>query len=168
MITRSLNWIATIDNGHESEIKELDSQLRDFYSNSPNYYKEIDFTANNWIDPHETGYKEIIKTAETSEAICEIGCGSANILKHYPHLAKKYSGCDFSEALMAKNTSTFPYATFSKIEKPNSLPFEERKFDLLFSYFVLKHSTNPSMLLVESARIVKPGGTLILLCPEFI
>ncbi len=167
MLTRKINWIPSW-NGHESEIKMLEEKLFEFYSTNSDYYEKIDFTSDNWINPDEIGYQEIIKIAAFRDSICEIGCGNANLLVHYPYLASKYSGCDFSDLIMRKNRIAFPEATFSKIEEPNTLPFPDSSFDFVFSVFVLEHSTNPSKLLDECARILIPGGMLAILCPDFM
>ena len=69
--------------------------------------------------------------------ICEIGCGSANILKHHPGIATKYTGLDFSEKLLNENSAKFPNARFTPIETANYFPEEDERFDLVFSVFCL-------------------------------
>ena len=168
MITREINWVESIDPNNRLKLKTLENQLADFYSSNPDYYANIDFTSNNWIDVNEIGYREILKIISECKEICEVGCGSANILKHHTHLEPLYSGCDFSELLMEKNRQFYPKANFTAIKEPNILPFPDISFDLVFSIFVIEHSTNPAKFLKECSRILKPGGKLIILCPDFL
>jgi SAM-dependent methyltransferase len=142
--------------------------LTDFYSTQLSYYKEIDFTSDNWIDQTELGYQQILCQARKAVRICEIGCGNANILKHHPKLQSHYFGCDFSTELMERNMSAFPSARFTQITRANSIPFSDQAFDFVFSVFVLEHSTNPGLFLDECARVLAPGGRLTILCPDFL
>ena len=168
MITRRVDWVSSIQPENRAKLLELENKLSAFYETNPNYYSEIDFTSSNWINPSETGYQFVAKTALESSTICEVGCGSANILKHHSKLETNYSGCDFSPLLMRKNKELYPAANFKAIDKPNVLPFADASFDLVFSIFVIEHSTNPAKLLDECSRILKPGGKLLILCPDFL
>jgi len=39
---------------------------------------------------------------------------------------------------------------------------------LVFSVFVLEHTTNPALFLNECVRMLKKDGVLIILCPDFM
>jgi SAM-dependent methyltransferase len=67
-----------------------------------------------------------------------------------------------------QNQKRYPAASFKKISVPNQLPFEEGKFDLVFSVYVIEHTTNPAIFLDECIRVLKPGGVLIILCPDYM
>ncbi len=168
MITRKINWVSGIKAEHQHAITLLDQKLSSFYAGNKNYYGDINFTADNWIDENEEGYKTIIKEVNKSAKVCEFGCGSANILKHYAHLQDTYYGCDFSEELIRSNQLNYPRAHFVQFATANKLPFENEMFDVVFSTFVIEHSTNPAALLLECKRILKPGGKLMILCPDFM
>ncbi len=168
MVSRKLNWWPSVNGANAALISELEKKIALFYAENPDYYSDIEFTSHNWIHSDEAGYKEIVAFAKRSNAICEFGCGSANILKHFPMLASKYNGCDFSAKLMHENSIKYPGAGFSQIQEPNELPYADRQFDLVFSVFVLEHATRPSQLLSECNRILKPGGRLVILCPDFL
>jgi SAM-dependent methyltransferase len=168
MISRRIDWVASLDEQNHKKIELLETKLSDFYSKNKDYYSDIDFTSGNWINPDEKGYREILKQANNSLDICEVGCGGANILKHNQRLEARYTGCDFSDELMKKNKSLYPAATFIRITKPNVLPLADQAFDFVFLVFVIEHSTNPARLLDECQRILKPGGHLMILCPDFL
>jgi len=89
MADRKINWVSSTNDTNKQIISSLESQLSDFYSHAQDYYNDIDFTANNWIK-NEPGYIDIAQVARNSKKILEVGCGSANILKHKTELEKKY------------------------------------------------------------------------------
>ncbi|CAN5895067.1 hypothetical protein BH11BAC4_BH11BAC4_01100 [soil metagenome] len=168
MISRKIRWLPSVGKENGQAIASLEKQLEAFYQKNPDYYGDIEFTADNWINEAEEGYKQIASLVKESNSVCEFGCGSANILKHFPALQSKYSGCDFSEQLISSNRQKYPGAFFETIKVPNELPFAAGKFDLVFSVFVLEHCTRPSKVLDECYRILAPGGRLVILCPDFL
>jgi ubiquinone/menaquinone biosynthesis C-methylase UbiE len=168
MINRKIDWLQSIDDNNKLKLNILEKQLADFYASNPDYYTNIDFTSTNWIDTSEVGYQEILKIVSGMEKICEVGCGSANMLKHHVQFRARYSGFDFSDQLMKHNQFLYPEATFRVIEVPNTFPFDDESFDVVFSVFVIEHSTDPSKFLNECSRILKPGGSLVILCPDFL
>ena len=137
-----------------------------FYASSENYYGDIDFTAKAWLE--DACYLDIARRLEACRSIAEIGCGSANILQHYPSLVSRYVGCDFSGQLLAKNQKRYPAARFRQIEQANTLPLETASVDAVFSVFVIEHVVYPHLFLDECQRILKPGGLFILRCPDFL
>ena len=46
-----------------------------------------------------------------------------------------------------------------------SLPFEDKSFDLTFSTCLLAHVTNPSAVIREALRVTKTGGAVVFLLP---
>jgi SAM-dependent methyltransferase len=168
MISRKLNWLPGIHYSNHSQIKVLEKKIAAFYKNNQGYYGDIDFTADNWINENEEGYKQIISYLCESKMACEFGCGNANILKHFPQFQPGYSGCDFSEQLIKRNKEKYPEASFELISIPNELPYPDEAFDMVFSVFVLEHCTFPSKLLDECYRILQSGGRLTILCPDFL
>src|SRR5688572_17676436 len=103
MVSRKIVWLPSINNANKYVISSLENQLIDFYAHSKNYYSDIDFTSVSWKNNNELGYMDIIEAAHNSKIILEVGCGSANILRHTTELQNKYYGCDFSEDLLKKN-----------------------------------------------------------------
>jgi len=46
------------------------------------------------------------------------------------------------------------------------LPFDDNRFDAGVSFEVLEHTPNPARLLSELARVVKPGGAVVVSTPN--
>lgn len=165
-VTRKLNWISSVKPENQSVLVDLQRRMAEFYAKSPDYYGAIDFTASNWLS--NEFYCDIVQRLQTANSIVEVGCGSANILAHHPNLVDRYSGCDFSNALLDSNRSRYPNAQFREILEPSILPFESESADVVFSVFVIEHTIYPSKFLDECYRLLRPGGTFILLCPDFL
>ncbi len=54
----------------------------------------------------------------------------------------------------------------SNVEK-EKLPFDDNSFDILFSKSFIEHLSDPSNYLDEAFRVLKPGGMLLTLVPDW-
>ncbi len=52
------------------------------------------------------------------------------------------------------------------VEKRGSLPFSDDSFDIVFFGDIIEHLFDPESALLEMSRILKPGGKLIISCPN--
>jgi SAM-dependent methyltransferase len=164
--TRRLDWVSAIDPRNVPELARLAERLVDFYTHSPSYYADIDFSAGAWQT--DRCYRDIVNRLAPRQQIAEVGCGSANLLRHQPGFIPRYTGCDFSPELMARNRATYPGATFVPIMRPRELPFASGSADAVFSTFVLEHVVYPHEFLLECWRVLRPGGLFIVRCPNFL
>ncbi|MBL0056504.1 MAG: hypothetical protein IPP31_09970 [Chitinophagaceae bacterium] len=121
-ITRKLNWHSSLLGGEE--LAALETALAGFYAGNPKYYANIDFTSDNWVNEEELGYQRIVKLVKDAQSICEIGCGSANILKYNSGIASRYTGLDFSPVQMQMNREIYPGASFIAFEQANVFPVQ--------------------------------------------
>jgi SAM-dependent methyltransferase len=163
-----IRWISSVKDKYKDDLIALQSRLQQFYSTNRDYYKDIDFTHNNWTDPDQKIYAEILDVLDASERILEIGCGKANILAARPDIQSRYTGLEFSPEIIKKNQLKYPEASFYRIKDPLKYPIPDKSFDLIFSVFVLEHLVFPVSFLQEMSRILRTGGILIILCPDFL
>ncbi|MGE3332767.1 MAG: methyltransferase domain-containing protein [Rhodospirillaceae bacterium] len=49
-----------------------------------------------------------------------------------------------------------------------ALPFPDSSFDVVYSTNVLEHTNDPAQVLREAVRVLKPGGTLQIVCPNYL
>ena len=49
-----------------------------------------------------------------------------------------------------------------------ALPFDDNHFDIVYSSNVLEHTADPKQVLREAVRVVKPGGFVQLVCPNYL
>ncbi|MEP7293444.1 MAG: class I SAM-dependent methyltransferase [Chloroflexota bacterium] len=112
-----------------------------------------------WTDPHIISHR-LLAQAMAQRAtfahgwMLDIGCGSKPYIHLFGHV-KRYIGIDLP--------SPSPIDIYaSGLE----LPFCSSSFDTLLCNEVLEHVPEPSTLISEAARILKPGGYLILTTPQ--
>ncbi len=71
---------------------------------------------------------------------------------------------EVSPRMIAQAQACFPGETFIQTDL-HTLPFADGEFDFILSLETLEHTPDPLALLRELARVLKPGGTLVLSCP---
>jgi len=142
--------------------------MHKFYATSLSYYGDIDFTADTWVDETQLETQDILIEASRSNTVLEVGCGKANILKSGRLIPRHYTGIDLSHEVIDNNRATFPDATFICIEDLSRFPVDTGLFDYVFSHYVLEHCVFPNLFLDECVRVLRLGGVLSILCPDFL
>ena len=100
--------------------------------------------------------------------LLDVGCGTGGMLrqlgKAYPRW--RLSGLDVSEkavAYLLRSGHTEVIAASA-----NSLPLRDGTFDVLVSLDVMCHDlVNPERMLCECARVLRPGGIMVLNLPAY-
>jgi len=87
----------------------------------------------------------------------DLGCGNAPYRSWFESRVDKYLTADFppvSEAVQVACNS-------------ENMPFQDASFDTVLCTQMLEHVPHPWLAAGEMARILKPGGILILSCPQY-
>jgi SAM-dependent methyltransferase len=74
-------------------------------------------------------------------------------------------GVDLDEGVVAHAGRHYPRARFEKADLL-ALPFDDASFDAVVSFQVIEHVSAPREFLAECARVLRPGGRLILSTPN--
>lgn len=128
-----------------------------------------------WASFYDTVYTNLLAYARRDAVaaavacgpeILEVGVGTGLSLPEYPPQCR-VSGCDLSEHMLAK--------AFEKIEAHDlktvrglsvmdacNLGFADRQFDAVVAQFLLTLVPSPEQALDEFARVLKPGGEIII------
>lgn len=167
-VSRKFNWVSALDKNMSGQLNTLQSQMADYYSKNNDYYTDISFNENVWLDDRLSTHRDIISILKPCENILEVGCGRSQILRACPELIPNYTGLDFSSELMKKNQLEFSNAKFHVFSDPVKFPFPDQSFDCVFSHFVIEHTVHPDVFLDECLRVLKPNGYLVILCPDFL
>jgi 2-polyprenyl-3-methyl-5-hydroxy-6-metoxy-1,4-benzoquinol methylase len=95
--------------------------------------------------------------------LLDIGCGwDARLLKTVKPYIKQGKGIDFKAPLIHEdNIQTFSV----KLDK--ELPFQDQSFDFITMLAVLEHIENDLDILKECARLLRPGGGLLITVPSW-
>ncbi|PZX57800.1 methyltransferase family protein [Algoriphagus ratkowskyi] len=164
----TIDWVSSIEPKNSKKLNELSQKMGDYYTNNTVYYDDISNGEFRWKDESFLPCQKIVELAKVSPKILEIGCGESPILKIFPELIPKYSGIDFSPNIIANNQRKYQEADFSVINDPYSYPYKDEQFDLIFSVFVIEHTVFPQKFLDECIRMLKPGGKIIVLAPNYL
>lgn len=88
----------------------------------------------------------------------EVGCGTGLILERVAAVAGEAVGIDLSPGMLEKARER----GLTVHEAPaTKLPFEDARFDLVYSFKVLAHVPEIETALTEMARVCAPGGTIL-------
>lgn len=96
--------------------------------------------------------------------LLETGCGRGDLLEEFRKIGIKVRGTDLLESA----GNEYPKLKIFKnnIEK-EKLPFVDECFDVVFSKSFVEHLYNPEIFFKESMRVLKKGGVLITLTPDW-
>ena len=116
----------------------------------------------------EKGRKAAISaTNKLGGRVLEVGVGTGISLPIYaPHV--RVFGTDISEAMLAKAKQRVAQQRLKNVEglavmDAEKLEFEDGSFDVVMAQYVVTAVPNPEAALDEFARVLRPGGELIIL-----
>ena len=98
--------------------------------------------------------------------LLEIGAGRPDVLNGFRLAGLEVFGCDISrvsEIACKREKIPFKYVNLDK----EKLPYKDKTFDVVYSKSVIEHMLNPLMFVTESFRVLKPGGVLLVLTPDW-
>jgi len=107
-------------------------------------------------------------------AVLDIGCGTGQFerLVLLDHPEQRMVGVDLSEKMLEiaqQKCQAYPNVTFC-IASASALPFLGHSFDVVVSASALHYFDRPEVSLAEMRRVVKPGGSVVILdwCKDYL
>lgn len=118
--------------------------------------------SNNWDDDI---FRSILEKRINSAADClDYGAGRGNVRQmNFRGIAKFVAGIDPDDAVLQN-----PHLDEAKLLDltTNTIPYEDNRFDVVFSDNVLEHVANPEAVFREISRVLKPGGVFLAKTPN--
>lgn len=98
------------------------------------------------------------------QRLLEPGCGRGDFLEAFRHNGLECYGVDLSpEAGKLLDSIEVLQCDFEK----QHLPYEDNFFDVVYNKSLLEHLRNPDYFLKDVYRVLKPGGLLLCLVPDW-
>ena len=100
---------------------------------------------------------------KSKSKILDLGCGRGEFLRGFIDCGMQGYGFDMSDS--AKNLC---HDAEIKVGDLNErLPYDDNFFDVIYSKSVIEHLYYPEKITIEANRILKPGGLIITMCPNW-
>ena len=97
--------------------------------------------------------------------LLELGCGRGDFLKQFRKIGMKCCGIDRDIAAKEYSPELDIRIADLAVEK---FPFEDNSIDIIYHKSVIEHFYSPDHLMKQSFRVLKPGGKLIILTPDWV
>jgi SAM-dependent methyltransferase len=100
-----------------------------------------------------------------AQRVLDFGCDDGAFLASLKGVPELY-GCDINPQAVERARAAVPEGKFFVVGATPETPFEDNFFDAVSLLSVLEHVPDERALLGEIHRILKPGGTAIVLVPH--
>ena len=94
------------------------------------------------------------------EKLLDIGCGYGFYTDYFRSIGAEAIGVDGSEKMIAAAKERYPLTDFLVTDITKPLPFENERFDIVFSNQVFMDIENVDFVFAECRRVLKTGGLL--------
>lgn len=118
------------------------------------------------IDPSTyQKYVDWMSVPQHGARLLDVGCGTGTVVQLLAARGYDVIGVDPNRISLAEARKS---GLGSYIETDSyQLPFADASFDVVGSYTVLEHMGEPDVTLSEQIRVLRPGGRLVVACPNF-
>jgi 2-polyprenyl-3-methyl-5-hydroxy-6-metoxy-1,4-benzoquinol methylase len=102
-------------------------------------------------------------------AVLEIGCGRGGFAASLYRRGARVTASDFSLAALDLARKEFTGLEVKWLQADiEQLPFDDSAFDTVISCETIEHVPDPSKAISELARVLRPGGRLVLTTPNYL
>ncbi|OGS06550.1 MAG: hypothetical protein A3J70_15775 [Elusimicrobia bacterium RIFCSPHIGHO2_02_FULL_61_10] len=98
-----------------------------------------------------------------TDRVLDVGCGAGNMLEH---VDARRTGIDLSETMIERARAKLGNGVELKKMSADTLDFPDNTFDKVMCSEVIEHVIDPSAVLKEIARVLKPGGIAAVSIPN--
>lgn len=118
------------------------------------------------LDTDHPGMIILKQLSQNANRILDLGCGEGSRLNILAKGKKEGTGADISKTAIDLAKKTYPQLNFIKSDL-EKIPLKDKRFDLIYSAYVIEHLSNPVKVLSEAIRLLSIGGFLVLIAPNY-
>jgi SAM-dependent methyltransferase len=130
-------------------------------------YRSVQSHLPAWLRRHVFHFDEAIKlqvqefaaSLPAGALLLDAGAGESQYANYFPR--QNYIAVD-----LGVGDAQWNYARLDAIADLSALPFSDEAFDAALNIVTLEHVREPARVLQEIARVLKPGGPLLLIAPH--
>ncbi len=104
-----------------------------------------------------------------SVRVLDFGCGSGKIAHGLLERGHEVTACDISPKMLgvARQQPRASESHWQQLDADEvAWPFEDNRFDAVISWSVFEYLAQPELTAREAARVLRPGGWLLLTVPD--
>ena len=105
--------------------------------------------------------KRGVKLAEST--VLELGAGRGGYSSILNDHSREFLATDLQKAKLYDETDI----PFKELDVLKPFPFEDNSFDFIYSSSLIEHVQDPTNMLYECKRILRPGGRILISFPPF-
>lgn len=116
---------------------------------------------------HAASYR-FVEDLCAGKRVLDLGCGSGYGSHRIAAVASEVQGVDVAADAVAYARQKFhhPNLGFQQIIAGQPVPFADGYFDVVLSFQVIEHVHDDNGYLLEAKRLLRPGGTLVVITPD--
>ncbi len=95
--------------------------------------------------------------------ILDIGCGIGTFVQRLRQFSPHVYGVDIDQERVRQGAMALPYLAVAVSEH---LPFGDATFEVVLLHEVLEHVRDDRLTLGEAGRVTRPGGRIVIYCPN--
>src|SRR2546423_9238430 len=118
-----------------------------------------DTMSNALIEAEDPIVREAVADIPAGRAL-DVACGTGRHAAWLVEAGHRVEGIDRSDAMLAIARTKVPSGSF-RIGDMEALPFGDDEFDIGITALALTHLADPTAAIAELARVVRPGGRVI-------
>ena len=130
----------------------------------------FDQVADKWDDMRRTFFGEGVRDAAMRAAgitagstVADVGTGTGFLAEAALDRGARVIGIDMSEGMLTQARARFRGREFdARAGEVDALPLANDEVDAVLANMVLHHAPEPPRAILEMARVLKPGGTLVI------
>ncbi len=145
--------------------KQRASDLRKLYDRDYYFGRTSGYSEKGYAEDHPDweAWLELIEHFQPGRRLLDLGCAYGYLVEAAADRGFQAVGLDISDFALRQLPQLAGRLIQSEMQ---SLPFASDSFDVIALFDVVEHLNHPGSLLVESRRLLKPNGLLLLTTPD--